>query len=461
MGGGGSPPSSLDRGTPDSDGYSTVSETAGCQHRYRSCRRSREKKRLVSARLDMPIFKSTDPGAEVMYTLWRLDVDAFLEQYEEASMCPHIFASLCGYPGKWARMLDEGKDISMQDLLMHMEKTFGNKCNYDTMIRTLYEVQQKEDETVEEYMLHIHDAVTVIRRVYPECLPDRGRDLKKDRFYHGLHPYLHGALSFTMAELPKREQAHPTFDTLYTLTKKLEAWQSARTHWYTPSSDVYREKHRCYPTLVGRVAALEEQGPASTDPFSREDTESEVELVDGLNVCLAQAMSCYQREEWKCFMCGLPDNFARDCPHHDAFKRWHWEQLNSKGVGENSQPAPRLMNTQPEVNVCVIGWIWDPLLEVGGPVSHWIRPETLVDLTIEGRNINALADSSSQVNTITPTLVQQYGFPVLLLEDLVNHPLNLVGLGGKCMSLLSFIILQVQVWEIAVRQGCCVPHGDR
>ena len=94
------------------------------------------------------------------------------------------------------------------------------------------------------------------------------------------------------------------------------------------------------------------------------------------------------------------------------------------------------------------GWIRDPLLEVGGPVSHWIGPETLVDLTIEGRNVNALADSGSQVNTIMPTFMQQYGFPVLPLEDLVDHPLNLVGLGQKCTSLLGFVILHVQVWEI-------------
>ena len=95
------------------------------------------------------------------------------------------------------------------------------------------------------------------------------------------------------------------------------------------------------------------------------------------------------------------------------------------------------------------GQIRDPLLEVGGPVSHWIRLETLVGLTIEGRNVNALADSGNQVNTITPTFMQQYGFPVLPLEDLVNHPLNLIGLGGQCTSLLRFIILCMQVQEIA------------
>ena len=164
----------------------------------------------------MPIFKSTDPGAEVTYTPWHFDVDAFLEQYDEASMCPHIFASLHGYQGKWARMLDEGKDISVQDLLMHMERTFGNKQDYDAMIRTLYEVQQRDDKMVDEYMLCIHKAVTVICQAYPDRLPDRGWDLKKDHFYHGLCPYLHDTLSFAMAELPKREQARPTFDTIHT-----------------------------------------------------------------------------------------------------------------------------------------------------------------------------------------------------------------------------------------------------
>ena len=107
VGRGGSPPSSPDRGAPDSDGYSTASETAGCQQMCRGCRGSRERKCLSTARLDMPNFKSTDLGAEVTYMLWRFDVDAFLEQYDEASIGPHIFTSLQGYPANgpthWTR----------------------------------------------------------------------------------------------------------------------------------------------------------------------------------------------------------------------------------------------------------------------------------------------------------------------------------------------------------------------
>ena len=76
---------------PWTEGNVTVSETTGHWHRCRGHRGSREKKQLAPVRLDMPIFKLTDPGVEVMYTLWHFDVDAFLEQYDEASMHPPHF----------------------------------------------------------------------------------------------------------------------------------------------------------------------------------------------------------------------------------------------------------------------------------------------------------------------------------------------------------------------------------
>ena len=61
---------------------------------------------------------------------------------------------------------------------------------------------------------------------------------------------------------------------------------------------------------------------------------------------------------------------------------------------------------------------------------HWVDPETLVSVKVEGHKINALADSGSQVNMVMPGYVCQHEFPVLALGDLVDHPLNLVGLGG-------------------------------
>ena len=70
-------------------------------------------------------------------------------------------------------------------------------------------------------------------------------------------------------------------------------------------------------------------------------------------------------------------------------------------------------------------------------------------LRVEGRELNALVDSGSQVNTVTPGYVHQYEFPVLPLCDLVDHPINLIGLGGMRTHPLGFVILWVQVNDIA------------
>ena len=70
-------------------------------------------------------------------------------------------------------------------------------------------------------------------------------------------------------------------------------------------------------------------------------------------------------------------------------------------------------------------------------------------LLVEGRQIDALADSGSQVNTVMPSYVCQHEFPMLPLHDLVDYPLNLVGLGGTRTHPLDFMILRVQVKEIA------------
>ena len=180
-------------------------------------------RRLVPARLNLPIFHSTDANVDVTYEIWCFNVQGWLDQYDELSMCPHIFGSLEGYPGKWACSLPGGMNISLDELLRCMDHTFRNVRNYDSMIQSLYEICQKEHETVEEYMLRVHKAVMVVKCAYPDQVPNKGEGLRQDRFYYGLIPSLRDVLSFTMADLPEREQAGTSFNTLYHLAKKLEA----------------------------------------------------------------------------------------------------------------------------------------------------------------------------------------------------------------------------------------------
>ena len=99
--------------------------------------------------------------------------------------------------------------------------------------------------------------------------------------------------------------------------------------------------------------------------------------------------------------------------------------------------------------MCVATMCCTSSLIADGPTAHWVGSKTLVGLQVEGRETDALADSGSQVNTVMPGYVHQCEFPVLPLHDLVNHPLNLVGLGGTRTHPLGFVILRVQVNEIA------------
>ena len=71
-----SPPSSPDRGGADSDAMSMASEMS---YHSRPWQRHRREKCLVPAKLDLPIFKSTDSSADVTYTIWRFDVQSWLE----------------------------------------------------------------------------------------------------------------------------------------------------------------------------------------------------------------------------------------------------------------------------------------------------------------------------------------------------------------------------------------------
>ena len=291
----------------------------------------------------MLIFKSTDPNADVTYTLWRFDMQGWLGQYQEESIMPHIYASLWGFPSRWVHSLEDGPSLTMTEFLEHMDCAFGDVHKYDTMIHSLYEIRQKEGESMEEYMLWIHEAIVVICHAYLDQVTDQGKNLVWDWFYLGLTPSLQDALEFVMAELPKKEQASASFNTLYTLAKKMEVQQPSHPHRSrSGSSDAYRDKYRIYPAPVGWVAMLAEEELLSPDPEPPDSEAPKPDVIEGLSLRMTLAMSHYQREEHRCFVCRATDHFARDCPHRETFHTWHKEHLNSKGAGPQEKvPTPK------------------------------------------------------------------------------------------------------------------------
>ena len=95
-----------------------------------------------------------DANADVTYEIQHFDVQGWLDQYDEASMHPHIF-------GRFK--------------VIH---TFGNLCDYDSMIQSLYKIHQKDNENVEEYMLRVHEAVAVVKHTYPDQVPNEVEGLR-------------------------------------------------------------------------------------------------------------------------------------------------------------------------------------------------------------------------------------------------------------------------------------------
>ena len=150
-------------------------------------------------------------------------------------------------------------------------------------------------------------------------------------------------MEFARAELPEREQAGASFDMLCMLAKKMEAHQPSCTHRGQGSSDAYRDKYRRYPTPTGQVATLTEEELLPPDPKPLDPGVPEPDIIEGLRLRMTQAMNHYQREEHCCFVCGVTNHFAWDCPHWEAFCIWHKEHLNSKGAGlQPKEPAPKI-----------------------------------------------------------------------------------------------------------------------
>ena len=125
-----------------------------------------------------------------------------------------------------------------------------------------------------------------------------------------------------------------SFDTLYTLAKKLEV--KVRLG----STDTFRDWYRRYPAYAGRVATLRDEELFPPDPEIPGTEALDAELpefnqIEGLSLQMTQAMNHYQQRSRDASCLALLITLL------GTFCTWHREHLNSKGAGpKNKEPTP-------------------------------------------------------------------------------------------------------------------------
>ena len=167
-------------------------------------RHQQAERRLAPARLNLPIFRSTDANADVTYEIWHFDVQGWLDQYDEASMCPFTF--LVAYKvilGNGLAPYQEVWTSPWMILLRCMDHTFGNVCDYDSMIQiVVWNPTERKWNCQGVHAKSPWSSSSGETCMYPDQVPNEGEGLRRDRFYYGLTPSLRDALSFAMADLP-------------------------------------------------------------------------------------------------------------------------------------------------------------------------------------------------------------------------------------------------------------------
>ena len=100
-----------------------------------------------------------------------------------------------------------------------------------------------------------------------------------------------------MADLPEREQADTSFDTLYHLAKKLEA--SHQPCGMAIGGTLTHDPHKGYKkySTPGRHAATVEADLFPLDPELVESAPPKPDHTEGLSLRMTQAMNHYQKQE--------------------------------------------------------------------------------------------------------------------------------------------------------------------
>ena len=108
-----------------------------------------------------------------------------------------------GYPGElvWS----SGTDITLDDVLMVLDKHYNNVKALDALNQELFQLQMADKETVLDWGICLLRHLQILAASFPDCFPpDCVAELKRDHFYGGLPKQLKVMVTYLKVGLQVR-----------------------------------------------------------------------------------------------------------------------------------------------------------------------------------------------------------------------------------------------------------------
>ena len=151
-------------------------------------------------KINLPIFKDEDAKNAVTYQSWRWDLTVHWHAgCRDHTLLPYAIRSLQGYPGELVQ--SSGTDITLDDMLMILDKHSNNVKALDVLNQELFQLQIADKETVSDCGVCLSRHLQILAASFPDCFPmECVVELKRDCYLGGLPKRLKVMVSYLKAE---------------------------------------------------------------------------------------------------------------------------------------------------------------------------------------------------------------------------------------------------------------------
>ena len=131
-------------------------------------------------KINLPIFKDEDAKDAVTYQSWRWDLTVYqCARCRDHTLLPYAIRSLQGYPGELVWI--SGTDITLDDVLMILDKHYNNVKVLDVLNQELFQMQMADKETVSDWGVCLSRHLQILAAFFPDHFPpDHVAELKRD-----------------------------------------------------------------------------------------------------------------------------------------------------------------------------------------------------------------------------------------------------------------------------------------